>query len=260
MTMKGWQFERMFPADLREAVRTFPVAFLSLSPLEWHGEACALGCDPALGYEVCRRAWERTGGVLLPPLYVGTGNNFAEVDAGASAEGRWEKQTVALDPHPGSLFVRPATLELVLSDYLYFLRREGFRLCAVVSGHGAMAHMATLIGVCQSFSATEDNGRALKAHCWRGDQVQVPEELRFPGAGDHADFSEASALGAIDPSLVRVERFAGAPLDQKTGLRPENASRIDFGLGGRLLTLLAGHLAADVLAMAKELGYVPGGA
>jgi creatinine amidohydrolase len=252
--MNKWRFDSMFPADLEEAVKRFPVVWLSLSPLEWHGEALAFGCDPALGYELSRQAWERLGGVLLPPLYVGTGNNFAET-GGEGLAGRWENEKVVNEPKLGSIFVRPTTLEMVLRDYLHFLEHWGFRLCVVTSGHGAEAHMARIVTVCEEQNAAFGRGEsAMLAHCWMGDPAGIPEELLFEGAGSHADFSEASALGSIDPNMVKAERFGVHPRDRETGLLSENAGRIDFGKGRRVLALLAGQLAGTVGKILGDLG------
>lgn len=256
--MHRWRFESMFPSDLEKAIQSFPVAWLSLSPLEWHGEALAFGCDPALGYELSRQAWELTGGVLLPPLYIGTGNNFAKSDDGIGRADRWEREIVTLEPHPGSIFVRPTTLELVLRDYLYFLQREKFRLCVVVSGHGAAGHMSVIWDVCESINRSFGNGDGcLRTHCWRGDAAQIPEELLFDGAGDHADFSEASVLGGISPALVDPARFGIHPRDRGIGLMQENAGKIDFDKGRKVLALLALQLARTVGPILQELGIAP---
>lgn len=253
--MRCWKFETMFPSDLAEAVRSFPVAWLSLSPLEWHGEALALGCDPILGYELSRQAWEKTGGVLLPPLYVGTGNNFAKAEGDGDLAGRWERETVVSPPHPGSIFVRPVTVELVLLDTMYFLEREGFRLCVVVSGHGAIDHMMAILRTCEAFNAAVAAGKGtMRAYCWRGDGVEIPEELRYDGAGDHADFPEASALGGVDPKLVDVARFGIHQRDRSIGILSENASRIDFDKGRRVFAIFAQNIASEVGSIIKEMG------
>jgi len=70
-TLRHWRWEQMTPADLAEAIKTLPVVYLVVSPLEWHGEAISFGCDPLVGTTVAEQAWKKTGGVIIPTLYVG---------------------------------------------------------------------------------------------------------------------------------------------------------------------------------------------
>jgi creatinine amidohydrolase/Fe(II)-dependent formamide hydrolase-like protein len=51
----------MGPADLAEAVEERPIAWLVVSPFEWHGEALAFGGDPHVAQTVADLAREKTG-------------------------------------------------------------------------------------------------------------------------------------------------------------------------------------------------------
>ncbi len=254
---KHWRYEYMRPSDMQEAIRTLPLAWLVLSPLEWHGEAMSYGCDPFIGRAICEKAWEKVGGVLLPTLYIGTGTNYTVFEPGKGPVDYWELETVTRERNPGSLFVQPVTMELVLRDYLYFLQREGFKLCVVVSGHGAIDHLKVIEKVCDMFNYAYETGKgSLKVHRRKGgSRRQMPEELRFHGAGGHADFNEASLLGGVDPAMVDISKFAAAARDQKIGLSPDNASKIDFDKGRRVIEFRAEQLADEVMAELKEMGY-----
>ncbi|MCJ7821983.1 MAG: creatininase family protein, partial [Armatimonadetes bacterium] len=65
------KYEELFPEEFWEEFERTPIAYFTCSPLEWHGPHNALGCDPLKGYHVCLRAAEISGGIVLPPMFVG---------------------------------------------------------------------------------------------------------------------------------------------------------------------------------------------
>ena len=243
-----WRYERMRPSDLTEAVKERPIAWLVVSPLEWHSEALSFGCDPFVAQTVADLAWEKTGGVRIPTMHLGVETDY-EVWEGNVRVDYWGMELGTRERNPGSLYVRPLTLELVLRDTLYFLQRQGFKLCMIVSGHGAEDHLAVIRDVV----ARHDKApmRAALFYGWEG---EPPPELRFEGAGQHADFDEASVLGGADPGLVDRSRFGVVERDRKVKLLRENAGRVDFDKGRRIIEYRAAELEKQVEALAKELG------
>jgi creatinine amidohydrolase len=243
-----WRYERMRPSDLVEALQERPIAWLVVSPLEWHGEALSFGCDPHVAQTVADLAWEKAGGVRLPTMYLGVETDY-EVWEGDRRVDYWGMELGTREPNPGSLYVRPLTLELVLRDQLYFLQRQGFKLCVIVSGHGAEDHLAVIRDVAGRHEHSPM--RTVLFYAWDG---EPPPELRFEAAGQHADFDEASVLGGADPTMVDRSRFGVADRDRKVGLLRENAGRIDFDKGRRIVEYRAAQLQKMVESLARELG------
>lgn len=237
-----WRFESMRPPQLAEALRTRPIAWLMLSPLEWHGEAIAFNADPLVGRAILEGAWEKTGGVLIPTLYIGSETEYKEWDTEKGLISRWGMELISREHNPGSLYVRPITLELVLVDYLRALRREGFKLCVVTSGHGGAEHVDIMEEVCG-----RDYGD-MKVLMWRGWSEELPAHLRFKKVegASHANIAEASLVGGIDPTLVERDAFGVLERDRKTGLLSENVSEIDFDKGRAIVELRAAALAKTV--------------
>jgi creatinine amidohydrolase len=248
-TPPRWHYETMKPADLAEAIRTRPVAWLVLSPLEWHGEAIAFCSDPLTGGTIAERAWEKAGGVLLPTLYIGAETEYKYWDE-QGLHTRWGMELITKEHNPGSLYVRPMTLELVLRDYLAALQREGFKLAVVVTGHGGTEHVQVLREVCQ-----RDWGD-MKVVLWPGAHAgpELPASLRIKHEPDtgHADVFEASIVGGIDPSLVDRAAFGVSERDRKAGLLKENAGAIDFEKGRGIIDYNAAQLAAKVTELLGE--------
>ncbi len=246
--VKKWRWEQMRPDDLAQAIKERPVAWVMFSPLEWHGQAMSFGCDPFIGDAVRDRAWEQAGGVRIPAIYIG-----AETDYKYWGEkglmSHWGMETLTKEHNPGSLYVRPITLQLVVEDYLYFLQDEGFKLVVLTSGHGATEHVSTLDKVCAQYEKgpmkiLRGSGRA-----------RIPDELRFEGAGGHADFNEASLLGGVDPNLVDKSKFGVIERDRKVKLLKENVDKVDFEKGRKVIEFRAGELAKEVNEAMKNLGY-----
>ncbi len=234
-----WRFERMRPADMAEAIRTRAIAWVPLGPLEWHGEALAFGTDPLVGTALAEAAWSKAGGVLLPTLYIGSETHFRDMIPGGYVD-KWGLEKLTGEQNPGSVYARNETLELYMNDTLYGLLRNGFRLAVIVSGHGGLEHIDVL-------RKLEDRWRnmPMKVVVWR--DAEPPAGLRFEGSGGHADFAEASAAAAVDPSLLDRRRFGAGRRDQAIGIKPENAAKIDIEKARRAFEW-------EVDQMAKRVG------
>jgi hypothetical protein len=118
-----------------------------------------------------------------------------------------------------------------------------------VSGHGAEDHLAVIRDVAGRHERSPM--RTVLSYAW---EAEPPPELRFEGAGQHADFDEASVLGGADPAMVDRSRFGVADRDRKVGLLRENAGRIDFDKGRRIVERRAAQLEKEVESLARELG------
>lgn len=245
---KRWRWEKMRPADLEEALRTQPLAWLVVSPLEWHGEAIAFCADPLVGQTIAERAWEQVGGVLIPTLYIGCETQYKEWDAEKGLVTRWGMELISREHNPGSLYVRPITLELVLVDYLNALQREGFKHVVVVSGHGGYEHVQIIREVCGRYQGE------MKVMFGSGGRRNIPEHLRLKdvGGASHANIGEASRVGGIDPSLVDRGAFGVLERDRRTGLLSENAGEIDFEKGRGLIEHSANVLAERVREFVRQ--------
>lgn len=226
---KSWRYEHMKPADLDRALKTCPVAYLVVSPLEWHGEAMAFGCDPAIGAAIATKAWKRTGGVLIPTMYYGCETMFREWN-GKGWTDHWGMEVQTKEHHPGSLYCTPQTLELMVKETLTAIEHQGFKVCALVSGHGGWEHVAVFKDLEKRWE-----GRRMKLVYSRRKGRRRPKALRFEGSGGHADFAEASILGAVDSSMVDKKKFGRIRRDRGIGLKAENARLIDFRKGKRVL-------------------------
>jgi creatinine amidohydrolase len=98
------QMQFLRPQQLEQRAKDFPVVYVPLGPIEWHGRHLPLGCDALKAHGILCRTAERYGGVVYPPFFLHDG---------------W-----TLEP-----------LTAVLADLFQRLKNTGFRVLIGVSGH-----------------------------------------------------------------------------------------------------------------------------
>jgi creatinine amidohydrolase len=67
------QAELLLPSELRTIMDACPVVYVPLGAYEFHGEHLPIGLDALNAHGVCLAAANRAGGLVLPPLFYGTG-------------------------------------------------------------------------------------------------------------------------------------------------------------------------------------------
>ena len=66
------RYELMRPQDLVAARERAPIAYVPIGPMEWHGPHMAVGMDMLHAQTMALEAARKAGGVVLPPLPLGT--------------------------------------------------------------------------------------------------------------------------------------------------------------------------------------------
>jgi creatinine amidohydrolase/Fe(II)-dependent formamide hydrolase-like protein len=248
-----WRWEQMKPSDLAEAIKTLPVAYLVISPLEWHGEAISFGCDPLIGRTVAEKAWGKTGGVIIPTLYIGVETLYhGWSESEFKLTDYWGMEWITKEHNPGSLYCSPTSLELLMREMLSFIEEEGFKICVIVSGHGGYEHVKVLREL-----EERSDGRPMKIIYSRLIEKEMPEELKFPGSGGHADFEEVSIVGSIDSTMVDKSKFGKTERDAKIGLQQKNVNLIDYNKGKKVLDFMVDQLVETVNEAIRIMQFNP---
>lgn len=203
--MKTRNLAYLRPEQIIDEIQRFPVVYLPIGPLEWHGPHLPLGVDPLNAENAAKLAAERTGGLILPTLYWGTER---ERDAQMLD---W----LGLDPHvyvvgmdfPAntlpSMYCSEEIFALLIREQLRLAGRMGFRFFVVVTGHAATNHIQTLQRL-----AAEFNGET---------QLRVILVLSFVTNSDgvmevgHASRIETAVMQALHPETVRLENLPPLP-------------------------------------------------
>jgi creatinine amidohydrolase len=188
--MNKVRYEEMLPHEFEEALARFPVAYVPVGSLEWHGRHLALGNDTLKAYGILLKTAEKYGGVVVPPTYWGH-------------MGHWKPGC-----HPGL----PA--EIVDGLYTAIFRglvAVGFKAVIGVTGHDVKEQVDSLQKAVESISA---DGGAAGFAMMEGSLYDLPEDRM-----DHAGHWETSILMYLRPELVEMDRISGEALTSEDGAR-----------------------------------------
>lgn len=195
--MRKVKYEEMLPHEFDEALRRFPVAYVPVGSLEWHGRHLALGNDTLKAYGILLRAAERCGGVVVPPTYWG---HMAHWKPGC---------------HPG---LPPEVVDALFTAIFRGLVAAGFKVVIGVTGHDVKEQIASLRKAAEAISA---DGSAAGFAMMEGHLYDLEGDKM-----DHAAHWETSILMALRPELVEMDRIGGEDLATEPG-------RKEAGIWGR---------------------------
>ncbi len=183
------RYEWLRPDELAAERGRCPLVFLPVGPLEYHGPHLPLGTDAInagrIALEACR-ALDR--GVVFPTVLAGTDREREpwQVESLGFPPDAWfvgmDFPTARWKSHYASEHV----FAIVLANDIEGLLAQGYRVVAIVNGHGAVNHQRTIEQLC--------------AHHSHASGAVVTAELAFPGDLDlaklagHADLYETSLM------------------------------------------------------------------
>ncbi len=187
----------MRPAQLEQALKEFPVAYVPFGLIEWHGRHLPLGNDALKAHAVLVKAAEQCGGVVYPPVYFHDG--FPQE---------------SLVPVLTSLFER--------------LKKTGFRVILGVSGHNVKGQIDMIN---KALAPVVADGTTAGLGLWEITLSQGPESDT-----DHAAKWETSNMMFLYPELVDLSALGDSPLapDMKPpdgigGLDPRKHASAEVG-------------------------------
>ncbi len=169
------QFELLLPSEIRAALAQRSLVYLPLGTYEWHGEHLPVGLDGLTAHGLCLAAARRAGGLVLPPLYYGTGGGHGD--------------------YPWTIMAGADEIRLLLQQTLRRLARFDVGAVVLLSGHFAGEQIEMI--------------RALEAE-WSGAPMRVRALAVSMASGvalgpDHAARFETTLLSALWPDRVRIE-------------------------------------------------------
>ena len=184
--MKKVQYEEMLPHELEQALREFPVAYVPVGSLEFHGLHLPLGNDSLKVHGIAIRAARKVGGVVVPPTYWGH-------------MGCWQEGS-----HPG---LSPDLVDRLYTEIFAGLIRVGFRVVIGITGHDVKYQLASLQKAADF--VTSQVNQLMSPHGGTVGFAMMEGALNAddPDVGmDHGAKWETSALMALRPELVEMDR------------------------------------------------------
>ena len=184
------RYEEMLPHEFEEALRQFPVAYVPVGSLEWHGRHLALGNDTIKSYGILLRTAEKYGGVVVPPTYWGH-------------MGNWKPGC-----HPG---LPPEIVDGLYTAIFRGLVTVGFKVVIGVTGHDVKEQVASLQKAADDISA---DGAAAGFAMMEGLLYDLPGDSM-----DDAAHWETSILMCLRPELVNMDKIKHEVLSTNEGAK-----------------------------------------
>jgi len=215
------QMQFMRPAQLEEALRNFPVAYVPFGPVEWHGRHLPLGTDALKAHAVVVKTAEQFGGVVYPPVYFHNGFRLE--------------------------FLVP-----VLTDLFQRLKRSGFRVILGVSGHNVQGQIDMID---KALAPVVADGTVVGEGLW-----EITLSRGAESNTDHAAKWETSDMMFLYPDLVEMSALGTGPLAPKMkppdgigGLDPRQHASAEVGRRNiELASRAIGKRAQELLASLPE--------
>ncbi len=120
------RFEYLFGSELNQAITQCPIAWVSLGPLERHGEHLPWGLDTFKANAQNAHLAKRFGGVILPPIHI----------AGIHTPFNPDRATARkMQRDINDFYLREETLRMLVEDLIDGLDLIGFKIIILNSGH-----------------------------------------------------------------------------------------------------------------------------
>jgi creatinine amidohydrolase len=176
---KALVLQEMTWTDVRDYLKTSDMVIIPLGSTEQHGPHLPLGTDILLSFDTAKAISARTGVVVAPVLLAG----YSFYHSG----------------FPGTLSLKPETMEEVLVETAEMLVKYGFRRIMLFNYHGGNNVVQEKV-VYRINQTTEATAIAIGY----GGPIQKSEDQEF--FDWHAGVEETSMILYLEPSLARMER------------------------------------------------------
>ena len=240
--MEKFRYHEMLPHEIVARRAKYPVAFIGLGTLEWHGEHLAVGNDALKAEKLCEMAAQRSGGFAFPTLWYGDPRITWLMESDHDSDGaihatmgfRSEKFTEAYwQEEKQRQLDRYA--ELIYHMLMQMNQLEMRAVCMVCGHYPLQMGAAPAIekfnkncGETQAFAAIEPGYVAQPTS-------GGPSWQNREAGGDHAAKWETSYLWYLRPDCVDMSVFLGREEEPLIGVRgddPRKTASIEIGRKG----------------------------
>jgi len=177
--------ELLAPHEIDARLAERSLVFVPVGSLEYHQEHLPIGLDALNAHGVCLAAAEANGGVVLPPLFYGTGGGHLS--------------------YPWTIMGEDATaIRLLLEMTLNKLAHQGVAKAVIFTGHFADEQLELIQNIAEAWNLSGSGLRAIAA------SVNLPLASHLP-APDHAGIFETTLLANFWPETIHLEKLP--PID-----------------------------------------------
>lgn len=221
--MRTVRLEHMRPDEILRAKEQRSLAYLPLGPLEWHTPALPYGTDPFLAHALACRAAERTGGVVMPPLFMGSDCPRPSWHLEKLGFEDTEQYIVGMDfpkNKTKSFYLPPELVALIVKAYVALLAEQGYRLIVIINGHGAATQGILIDEICKHFTNTTNS--------------KVIDGVKAAFASQEAEDTNHSIFGHANISEASLMMYLTEDVDMSTlPGKEEKLAYADWGIVDR---------------------------
>jgi len=231
MTMQPIRFHEMRPSQIKPIREKFPVCYVPMGVLEWHGEHNPVGLDAIKATAMAEYFARHIGGLVMPTVWWGDNrailaeNHFGPEICAEIAKGHGlPMQAFFDDAERAKQDGEWKTWEAVMRTTFYELTTFGFKVIVTISGHYPLHGPAI-----NAANAFEPTGRAKIISIIGFDLVKD----RFEG--DHAAKWETSLMLYLRPDLVDMSALDPDPAKKPVGVLgvdPRGNASAEYGKQG----------------------------
>ena len=236
MEQEEIRYQFLRPAQAIERREAFPVAYVPLGNLEWHGPQNPLGADALQAEGLALLAARKGGGIVFPPLYYGE-NRLQVLQEAKEAYREEIAKEMRLNPDhftpaffPFDAAEQARSYQSLLLHILAEVESLGFQIAVLVAGHYPLidsARAAVLEYNLRVRHHRPDTGML----AWATMDVPLCED-QYPDCGDHGCRWETSHLMYLYPRCVDLDTLPEDPAEYIPGLggpHPPQAATAEFG-------------------------------
>ena len=185
MTYSTVFLDELTNEEVTEWIETGELLLVPVGSTEQHGPHGPLGTDVIIPREVCRRVAEKKGALVAPPVSYGLGAGHVGFK--------------------GLAYLSVRTFISVIEDLITSFAESGFRRIVFVNGHYTNYPAINL--ACFNVSTKLPEGaRAWAMSYWDTLPANEAEAYLSLKTGLHANIGETSAVMAVRPELVKLDR------------------------------------------------------
>ena len=266
--MRTVQLELLRPGEILAERERCSIVYLPVGPLEWHGPAMPYGTDALLAQSLARCAAERTGGVVMPTLFIGTERERpASILRDKGFENPERLYVLGMDVPKNSMksfYAREDMFAVIVREHLRLLVQQGYKLIVIVNGHGAWGQRSSLERLAVEFSNETPSHVMVRMPDIRPDGEPAPDyghgtlvetATMCYLEGEHVDLSALPerSVGLKYTDYGIADDFVFASNRSKDDCVVYDPRDATYALGKQYVEAAVTHLCTDVLNEYKKL-------
>lgn len=265
--MRIRKMEHLRPEEILEEQKKVPIVYLPIGPLEWHGPHNPLGLDALHAQKVAEGLADKTGGVVMPTLFLGTERERDPETLGLIGFSDNKQYILGMDYPETTLpsqYAREEVVAIVVREYIRMLQKQGFQIIVIVNGHAATGQLQTLERLAIEFS-NETSCLVKHLVCFKlieecqvdlGHATKLETSLMMSICKEDVDLGklpskeEMPYIPNVKYGLTDAATFAGCPTPDRTIIfDPRDA---DAAIGKKHIEAAVDYYGEEILALLNK--------